>query len=274
MPTPTREIQYLETISAYDQWAEVYDTDNNFLQRLDTLELQTLLPAFLSLVQEQQHEQEQQTPTKIVDLGCGTGRNTLSLLRATAPAPEDPANTPPTQILGLEPSTGMLAVARTKVEEYFTNGGAAAGDTRDRVFFLEYNIAPEGGAEPPALAQGADGVVSTLVLEHVELAGFFGAVAAMLRAGGVALVTNLHAEMSAVSQAGFVQPATGVKIRPTRCYAYTVAQTLAAAAAAGLQPVAEVRETRVSEELAAVLGPRATKWIGVYVWYACCFRKM
>ena len=66
-------VRYLDTTTAYNLWSEVYDTDGNFLQALDTIEMQTFLPRTLSMVQTEQ-------PWKLIDLGCGTGRNTLRLL--------------------------------------------------------------------------------------------------------------------------------------------------------------------------------------------------
>ncbi|EFW16416.1 hypothetical protein D8B26_005748 [Coccidioides posadasii str. Silveira] len=254
--SPPREIKYLDTIEAYDQWAEVYDTDGNFLQRLDTLELQTLLHFFLSQVNSAE------SPPKIIDLGCGTGRNTLSLIRAGAEN---------LRIIGLEPSNKMLDVARKKTAEYFVEAlRFDPNEAKDRVSFETYNLLKE--PIPPLSAFGANGVISTLVLEHVTLKEFFKAVATMLRPGGVLLLTNMHSEMGRISQAGFVHPETGVKIRPTS-YSHTVAETLEEANIAGFELVGELKESSIDEELAEKLGPRAKKWIGVRVWYGGCFRK-
>ncbi|EEP79565.1 predicted protein [Uncinocarpus reesii 1704] len=235
---------------------EVYDTDGNFLQRLDTLELQTLIPFFLSQIYCSQ------PPPKIVDLGCGTGRNTISLLRT------GPKNL---NVLGLEPSNKMLAIARKKIAEYFAEMTAIEpAEAGNRVCFEEYNLLTE--PRPPLAARGVDAVISTLVLEHVPVEAFFKAVAAMLKSSGVLMLTNMHPEMGEISQAGFVHPETGVKIRPTS-YAHTVKGTLEEANAAGFELIGSLKETKIDEELAEKLGPRARKWIGVYVWFGGCFRK-
>ena len=118
----------------------------------------------------------------------------------------------------------------------------------------------------------ADGVISTLVLEHVPTAAFFTAAAQMLRAGGILLLTNMHSDMGAISQAGFVDPVTKVKVRPTS-YAHTIEEAVRAAADAGLELAGQMKEQIVDEELANVLGARAKKWIGVKVWVGGCFVK-
>ncbi|KAK2751553.1 hypothetical protein FQN55_000274 [Onygenales sp. PD_40] len=265
-----REVKYLDTVEAYDQWAMVYDTDNNFLQALDTLEMRSFLPQFLSLLPT---PTPSNTPPKLIDLGCGTGRNTISLLHA---APSTAT------IIGLEPSTKMLELAQARVDKYFgespsvpkqTQTGSGSGgeeQDQDRVRLQIYNM-----LEPAAADGGmgdADGMISTLVLEHVPIDAFFAAAAGMLKPGGVLLVTNMHSEMGGISQAGFTDPATGVKIRPTS-YAHSVAEAVAGAERAGFEVLGEVKKVRVDEGLAEVLGPRAKKWIGVLVWFGGCFRK-
>ena len=71
-----RKVIYLPTTTAYDRWAQVYDSDSNPLQALDDLQLSTFLPNFLIMVSEASDGR----PTTIVDLGCGTARNTIKLL--------------------------------------------------------------------------------------------------------------------------------------------------------------------------------------------------
>ena len=102
----------------------------------------------------------------------------------------------------------------------------------------------------------------------------------MMLPGGYLLVTNMHADMGMRSQAGFTDPQTGVKIRPTS-YCHSVAEVLAAAEAAGFQVediVGQdgsngVLERDVDEELAERLGERAKKWVGSRVWFGICFSK-
>lgn len=120
-------------------------------------------------------------------------------------------------------------------------------------------------------------MVSTLVVEHVPLRAFFAHAAATLRPGGVLLLTNMHADMGGRSQAGFVDPATGLKTRPSS-RAHTVADVVAEAARWGLTVVSEggvegVKEVTVSEDMVEALGARSRKWVGVTCWFGCLFRK-
>lgn len=161
----------------------------------------------------------------------------------------------------------MLEVAQDKMAEYFAKSG---GVEKREVSFQAYNLLED--PSPPVPAIGADGVVSTLVLEHVPIPAFFRTTAAILKPGAILLLTNMHSEMGGISQAGFVDPETGVKIRPTS-YSHTVKDTLEEAKIAGFELVGELKEARVDEEMAEKLGPRAKKWIGVQVWYGGCFRR-
>ncbi|OOG00781.1 hypothetical protein ASPCADRAFT_503032 [Aspergillus carbonarius ITEM 5010] len=248
--TASNRIQYLETTDAYNKWAKVYDTDNNFLQALDTLEMQKLLPHFLHLLRNTFGSD----PTKIIDLGCGTGRNTLLLARLASPE---------TEIVGLDASSGMLDVARE----------AIGGNSRVSLGIFDLLQEP---MNVPVGSTGAAGIISTLVLEHVPLRRFFEAAAKMLMPGGCLLVTNMHSDMGAISQAGFVDVETGMKIRPVS-YRHGIGHMLAVAEEVGFRVEwldgEGVRERMVDEKLAGVLGPRAKKWIGVVVWFGVCFRK-
>lgn len=249
--------------------------------------MRTLLPQFVNRVKEDFYNTHNnirplrksgsRAGFKLVDLGCGTGRNTLQLLAA---APQD------ADIVGLDASTGMLDVARKAIERGFQSQVQASLSTsrnwKDRVRLETYDLLKLPSSSRQSLcaaAQDALGIISTLVLEHIPLDIFFANATALLRPGGYLLVTNMHADMGARSQAGFVDPVTGKKIRPTS-YAHTLPDVLDAAAQAGFQVVTldgdnaeHVRERTVTKEMADVLGPRAKKWVGVAVWFGVCFRK-
>ena len=125
---------------------------------------------------------------------------------------------------------------------------------------------------PPQLALNADAVISTLVLEHVPIDVFFETAGRLLKPGGVFLVTNMHSEMGGISQAGFVDPKTGAKIRP-RSYAHRVSDVVAEAEKQGFELVGKILERRVDEGMVQVLGNRAKKWVGVMAWFGVLFRK-
>jgi 2-polyprenyl-3-methyl-5-hydroxy-6-metoxy-1,4-benzoquinol methylase len=243
-------VRYLDTASAYDLWSEVYDTDGNFLQALDTIEMKTLLPKFLQQIRSSK-------PWKMVDLGCGTGRNTLSLLHV-----------PGANVIGLELSQKMLGMAQLRIDKELSqmNEAARAGSVDLEIFDIIQQT------HPPTCAIDADAIISTLVLEHIPANTFFNAVSQMLKPDGVLLVTNMHSDMGKISQAGFVDPKTGEKIRPTS-YAHRIDDVIAGARLRGFELEGDVLEKGVDEASSDVLGERAKKWAGILVWYGMIFRK-
>lgn len=255
---------------------QVYDTDGNFLQVLDTVEMKDLLPRFLALVQahaQAEIESNNHQPTlKLVDLGCGTGRNTLQLAKS---APKG------ARIIGLDASPGMLGVARETLREKLgvVDGDRVTLDVYDLLASSEPGLGLGSLSKPlrAQLGDGASGLISTLVLEHVPGDKFFEGAAKLIKPGGYFLVTNMHSEMGAISQAGFVDVKTGIKIRPTS-YAHKADDVVAAAKRVGFEVVAldeggqRVRERSVDEAMVEGLGERAKKWVGVTVWFGICFR--
>jgi len=271
------QVRYLDTATAYDLWSSVYDTDGNFLQALDSIEMQALLPRAMSLLQPRSQSNgaeprsQSDTGIKAVDLGCGTGRNTLQLLDTASVS----------SIVGLELSPKMMEIARSRCETRLDELRSQRADSQQQrqpqhstpaqtvVHFSPFNMLEQS---PPGLALNADLVLSTLVLEHIPLRTFFSTASSLLRPGGILLLTNMHADMGRVSQAGFVDPETGEKVRPLS-YVYGIADVLAAAEDAGLEVVGSVREVGVDEELAGRLGVRGKKWVGVKVWFGGVWRK-
>jgi cyclopropane fatty-acyl-phospholipid synthase-like methyltransferase len=126
--------------------------------------------------------------------------------------------------------------------------------------------------EMPLSAVNAVAVISTLVIEHIPIETFFAAASMILKPGGTFLVTNMHSEMGGISQAGFVDPKTGEKIRP-HSYAHRLEDVVNVAEKHGFQVIDEPLERSVDERTSEQLGPRAKKWIGVTVWFGVCFRK-
>ncbi|OAP57894.1 hypothetical protein AYL99_08632 [Fonsecaea erecta] len=241
-------IRYLSTTKAYDLWSAVYDTDGNFLQALDTIEMKILIPRMLKILENQAACSR---PWTLVDLGCGTGRNTAALLEV-----EDASS-----VVGLDLSPGMLEVARDRLQRSHA--------TR-KLQLKVYDMLQESSL--PACAVGADAVVSTLVIEHVPVDVFFATVAKILKPGGILVLTNMHSEMGKISQAGFVNPQTGEKIRPTS-YSHTLAEVEAAASENGFEVLGRIEERRVDESMVAVLGQRSQKWVGVTVWFGGILRR-
>ena len=281
--TPSPEVCYLPTNEAYDRWSSVYDTDGNFLQNVDDAEMESwLLPRFLTALRN--HHSNHRT---VVDLGCGTGRNTARLLSSSATDIID-------QVIALDASQGMLGIAQTRLSplsssEIRGTEGTEEHITNTRLHLIHHDLLST--RIPPELAHGtADAVISTLVLEHVPLQAFFEHVAVMLKPGGsgLLLLTNMHADMGRISQAGFVDVETGVKVRP-KSYAHTVADVLTEANRWGFsvlkddttgvqkdgtegESVPGVKEVTVHEGLVEMLGSRSRKWVGVTCWFGCLLK--
>ena len=130
-----RPIRLLDPTTTYNLWSEVYDTDGNFLQALDTIEMRNLLPKMLSQI-------SCPPPWKIVDLGCGTGRNTTRLL-----------DLPSTMVIGLDASPKMLEVARSKIDTH-TAQISRAPDAAQGAQLVLYNML--GSDRMPSCALNAD----------------------------------------------------------------------------------------------------------------------
>ncbi|KAF1846893.1 S-adenosyl-L-methionine-dependent methyltransferase [Cucurbitaria berberidis CBS 394.84] len=281
-PKPPTSVQHLPTQDTYDQWASIYDTDGNMLQSIDDAELETLLPDFLapalSSSKSSSTKSAQDTPTlSLLDLGCGTGRNTAKLLSYAWPA------NLLVEVMGLDFSRGMLDVARTKLRPLMHNSKDKSKEEQNISLRLECTdcfptISHPSASPLPSVPDGiglrpVDAVISTLVLEHIPLLPFFATLAALLVPNGLALVTNMHAQMGAVSQAGFVN-ARGVKVRGSS-FAHTVEETVQAAGECGFE-VVEVRERAMSREDVECgrVGSRGGKWVGVKVWFGVVVRKV
>ncbi|KAL9069723.1 MAG: hypothetical protein Q9161_005308 [Pseudevernia consocians] len=249
-------IRFLDPTTAYDRWSEVYDTDGNFLQALDTIEMQYLLPKLTSRISS---SSSSSPPWKIVDLGCGTGRNMTRLLDLHGYM----------VVIGLDASPKMLEIAKSRIDKHMTQTNRASEAAQGAQLEL-YNLL--GSYHIPSCALNADAIISTLVLEHVPLSIFFERVSELLRPNGLALVTNMHSDLGAISQAGFVDPKTGGKIR-TQSFIHHLEDVVTEARKQGFEVVGEIRERAVDEEISEVLGVRARKWIGVTVWFGVCFRK-
>ncbi|MCJ1437580.1 hypothetical protein MMC27_006967 [Xylographa pallens] len=249
-----RNIIHLPTTTAYDLWAPVYDHDANPLQAVDDLELTTLLPEFLAFIPRSPHK----PIIKVIDLGCGTGRNTLKLL-----------SLPSVHVVGLDASPKMLDIARQRCTSRLDS--LSAGDHAGKIEFEIFDMLAT--TTLPDCAQAADAVLSTLVLEHIPLAVFFGTAAKLLMSGGYFLVTNMHAEMGARSQAGFVDPETGAKVRP-QSFVYGVEEVVTEAARSGFRIVGRTRERAVREKDLLMLGRRAEKWVGVRCWFGITFERV
>ncbi len=157
--------------ASYDQWSKAYDTDRNITRDLDHAVMQQLLGGRFE---------------SILELGCGTGKNTalLATLGDTVQA--------------LDFSHGMLKQARQKVQ-----ASHVRFDWADLTTVW------------PAPARAFDLMACNLVLEHIEDLNFvFAQAAHCIKPGGQFLVCELHpAKQYLGSQARF-EHARGTTLIP------------------------------------------------------------
>ncbi|KAJ4315399.1 hypothetical protein N0V94_005968 [Neodidymelliopsis sp. IMI 364377] len=256
-PKTSTPVQHIGTQEAYDQWASVYDSDGNMLQSIDDAELTTLLPSLLSQLSTSTGSQ-----LSLLDLGCGTGRNTARLLSHPWPP-----STRTVQITGLDFSAGMLTLARKKLS-------SLPHAPHITLRLEQCDPFPTTHPFDPATLHLAPQnlLLSTLVLEHIPLRTYFTTLSSLLAPGGMALVTNMHDDMGRRSQAGFVN-AQGVKVRG-ESWVYSVSEAVGEAETQGFE-VVDVRERKVEvrdvEE--GVVGARGQKWVGCKVWFGLVLRK-
>jgi ubiquinone/menaquinone biosynthesis C-methylase UbiE len=181
---------------AYDQWAETYDTDQN---RTRDLAGKILRQVDFDLVGR-----------NIIEVGCGTGRNTEWLTRARSGL---------SGLLALDFSEAMLARARARVND-------------SRVRFVQHDVRGKW----PVADDSADVVIVMLVLEHVErLEPVFAEAARTLRAGGEMFICELHpARQLLGKQAEFTNAKTGAHTRVT-AFLHATADYLEAGMSAGFK---------------------------------------
>lgn len=135
---------------AYNVWSNQYDTNQNRTRDLDReVTIQTL---------------DKYNFTHVIELGCGTGKNTLHLLEKAQ------------SIIGLDFSEEMLKKAKEKIND-------------ERVSFLKTDLTKAWEIEDDF----ADLITSSLVLEHIENLDFiFNQAFKKLKTGGHFFICELH----------------------------------------------------------------------------------
>jgi len=136
--------------NAYNEWSQTYDTDRNLTRDLDQ---QVLREEFANL-----HFMS------ILEIGCGTGKNTSFLAQIGD------------RVHALDFSEGMIEKARAKVQ--VQNVRFSVADLTQRW---------------PCADQAYDLIVCNLVLEHIEdLSFIFSEAFRALDAGGKVFINELH----------------------------------------------------------------------------------
>src|ERR1041385_3905138 len=176
---------------AYDEWAETYDTDENRTRDLAGV---VLRESVLDL-----------EGRKVVEVGCGTGRNTVWLAEKAA------------QVTAMDFSKAMLARAKQRVSD-------------PRVRLIQH----DARLPWPITNDSADVVVVMMVLEHIgDLQNFFAEAARILVTDGTCFVCELHpTRQLAGSQAQFTCTATGER-RRVHAFMHNILEFVGAALGAG-----------------------------------------
>lgn len=139
--------------AAYTNWAATYDSDRNLTRDLDGVVTRRMLT--------------DQPRSAILELGCGTGKNTLFLAQIGE------------RVCALDLTEGMIAHARTKLAQ-------------TQVRNVHFTIADL--TQPfPCVDDRFDLVVCNLVLEHIaDLAPVFAEAYRVLTDGGRFFICELH----------------------------------------------------------------------------------
>lgn len=161
-----------EVAAAYDRWAGTYDTDENKTREMAGA---VLRQSNLEL-----------TSREVIEIGCGTGRNTQWLVEQGA------------TVLALDFSEGMLQQARAR---------AQTSNAR----FVQHDIRSAW----PVENDSADVIIAMLVLEHIDgLGPIFAEASRALRKGGDLFLCELHPiRQLAGGQAQFTVHETGKRER-------------------------------------------------------------
>ena len=255
-------VQHVPTQDAYDQWAHVYDSDGNMLQSIDDIEVAVLLSEMFSHMSTN----VQAGNISLLDLGCGTGRSTAKLFSHLHEVNKS-------SILGLDFSRAMLDVATEKLS-LLVRGANGRVTLRLECCDCFPTICNPSASPLPVVTNfsPANAAISTLVLEHIPLDAYFTTLSTLVLPGGMALITNMHADMGRVSQAGFIN-AQGVKIRG-KSFAHTVGETVNAAKNAGFTVITTKERKMTNEDIeSGMVGERGRKWVGVNVWYGILLEK-
>lgn len=193
----------------YDAWSATYDHDDNPMIAMAEVALAERLTRLAG--------------RRVLELGCGTGRNAAALLAAGV-----------TRYVGIDGSAGMLARACERI-------------TDPRASWLHGDLFDEGLVAPDAAA--FDAVLFSLVLEHVAALGpAFARARTALAPGGHVIALEIHPALRAGgTQAHFWADGQEVALAS---YPHTVASLREAVGDAGLELVSVTDRHATSADVA------------------------
>ena len=183
----------LPVVEGYDRWAATYDGVINATRDAAAAKVAGWAEDFRGRA--------------VLELGCGTGRNTGEIARRAA------------SVTALDLSEAMLSEAVRRAE--------CAG-----VRFLQHDLT--GGLPFPA--SGYDVVLESLVLEHMkDLGPLFGEVFRVLGPGGAFLGSELHPYRQQLGKQARFQPAGSTEELLIEAHSHSISEFVNTALDAGFQ---------------------------------------
>lgn len=228
--------------------SQTYDTDNNFLQAVDDVQVSAVIPRLLDV-------QSKNSPLSVLDFGCGTGRTSRKLLQACPTG---------TRISAWDGSAEMIALAQQKCTSLDTSALAS----------IDFQKIDFSNSENLPSSQAFDIIVSILVLEHIPSKVFFSWIFHLLKPGGIAFISNMHPDMGRNSVAGFDD--VNQKRIMGNSYLHTVEESVDAARQAGLEVYEDdLKVVSVTADMidGGRVSERGRKWIGKRVWFGFAARR-
>ncbi|MBF0545894.1 MAG: class I SAM-dependent methyltransferase [Candidatus Riflebacteria bacterium] len=216
---PTKsDFENVPTKDGYDLWSQIYDSEDNPLISLESENLPPLLESVSGL--------------NILDVGCGTGRQSfrLSELGAT--------------VCGIDFSDGMLEKARRK-------------PNAEKVKFVFHDF----NQGLPFTSDLFDVVISCLVFDHVkDPLPLMKEMRRVCKPSGEIIISVMHPAMMLLGvQARFTHPGSGMQIRPESA-SNKISDYVMASQKSGLK-IEFIGEYEVDEKLCE-RSPRAQKYLG------------
>lgn len=221
----TKQIHTHSNQAGYDLWSEFYDQYPNPTIAVD----EQHFPQFWHSL----------AGKDILEIGCGTGRHTLKLVKQG------------NRVTGIDLSPEMLAQAKAKLEGMPVT--LLVGD------ILGYHKLQEASF---------DAVVISLVVEHIEnLKELFLKIEKLLRPGGQAYISEIHPERAAAGILAHFKTPSGEKEIHLQSHAHSKAEYAEAVKGARLSVV---REAEILGDTDLVnLNPKWSKHLGhpmIHIW--------
>jgi ubiquinone/menaquinone biosynthesis C-methylase UbiE len=178
---------------AYNEWSDIYDTNTNLTRDLDSNVTRNLLA--------------NRRFDSILELGCGTGKNTVFFAEIGA------------NVHALDFSQGMIQKAKEKVQT-------------ENVRFERADLTKRWPCEDASY----DLISCNLVLEHIEaLSHIFSEAARVLKPNGIFLINELHPfKQYGGTKARFERPGGTVEVE---AFVHHISDFLQAAESKGLRLV-------------------------------------